>query len=249
MSEGKQRSPLFKLFRAILKIIMLPITWALYVVKHPLLIAVVLLVIALGLAYYPMSKGVKLADVPSWYMGKSKEISADVVNAVAESEGIVPEALKQEAKKVQKTIEEEKAEEKRVKSENYNKKIVRDAKIETEVDELRNRKGFKKKQSVEEGIKKPDVLSDDKIDALKNKQAGGIGNLLKKESKPAVVDVKVIEEPEESENKEVKETAEEEDTVDGVLQMMDDEYIAKLEAKKNAKKDEEDNEGGIFDLF
>ena len=118
MSEGKQRSLLFKLFRAILKIIMLPITWALYVVKHPLLIAVVLLVIALGLAYYPMSKGVKLADVPSWYMGKSKEISADVVNAVAESEGIVPEALKQEAKKVQKTIEEEKAEEKRIKSEN-----------------------------------------------------------------------------------------------------------------------------------
>lgn len=253
MSENKQRSPLFKLFRTIFKFIMFPVTWAMYVIKHPLWVVMILFLVAAGLAYYPMSKGVQLSDVPSWYMGKSKDISAEVVSAVAESDGIVPEVIKKEAKKVQKDIEEEKKEAQRVKSENYNKKIVRDAKIETTVNELKNRKGFKRKETA--NVSKAEDLTEDGIKVLENdvKQAGGLENLIKKEAtKPAVVKTQVIEEKNMEDVKEeaVAEDTQEEDTVDGVLQIMDDEYIEKLEAKKNNKNETKENtDDSMFDLF
>ena len=68
MSETKERSGIFKFFYIFLSIITFPIFAVLFVLRHPLWVLIVLLLLAGGAAYWPMSQhNVALTDVVDWY--------------------------------------------------------------------------------------------------------------------------------------------------------------------------------------
>ena len=85
MAEGKKRSGVFRFFYIVLSIITFPIFALLYILKHPLWVLFLLCLIAGGAAYYPMSKGVKLEEVLTWYQDKYEALKFEAVTKAVES--------------------------------------------------------------------------------------------------------------------------------------------------------------------
>ena len=120
MAEGKKRSGLFRFFYIVLSIITFPIFALLYILKHPLWVLFLLCLIAGGAAYYPMSKGVKLEEVLTWYQDKYEALKFEAVTKAVESgdTGLIPDAVIKEVTETKQKMEEEAAEAARPKSEN-----------------------------------------------------------------------------------------------------------------------------------
>lgn len=183
MSEVKERSGIFKFFYVLLSVITFPIFAVLFILRHPVWVIVVLMFIAGGMAYWPMSQGVKLAEVMTWYQNKYQSTKLDLAKKAMQegNSSYVPQAVLDEMKK----IEEEAEEAKLPKGENYNAKVVRDKKSEDMKATMRKRGGFKKK--VEElPASDADALDGNKTDdAVKNSElnvlepmAGGLSGFL-----------------------------------------------------------------------
>lgn len=157
MSETKERSGIFKFFYVLLSIITFPIFAVLFILRHPIWVVVVLLLLAGGAAYWPMSQGVKLTEVVEWYQNKYQTTKFDLAKKAMEegNSSYVPKAVLDEMRK----IEEEAEEAKLPKGENYNAKVVRDKKSEDMKATMKKRGGFRKKaeeQSITESVKEND---------------------------------------------------------------------------------------------
>lgn len=185
MAEEKQRSGIFKFFYVILSIITFPIFAIFFILRHPLWILLILLILAGGAYYYPISQeGIKPDEVIAWYQKKYNDVKIEMVNKALESgtTDYLPKTVLDDVKK----IEEEAKEAQMPKSENYNDKVVRDSKGEETKIMIKKRGGFKKKNEDKEETNKPleteseskvemDVLSDGAI------STGGLSSLLKHE--------------------------------------------------------------------
>ena len=150
MSEGKQRSGIFKFLYIVLSIVTFPIFMILFILRHPFWILFLLCLAAGGVAYYPLSQGVKPEEVISWYQKKYQDIKFEVVTNAVESgkTDFIPQAIVDEVVKTKQKMEEDKEEAARPKSENYNENISRDKKVEEVKQDLKKRKsGFKRKGS------------------------------------------------------------------------------------------------------
>lgn len=146
MSETKERSGIFKFFYIFLSIITFPIFAVLFVLRHPLWILFILMLLAGGAAYWPMSHhNVALTDVVDWYKNKYQTTKLDLAKKAIEEgkSGYVPKAVLDEMKK----IEEDAKEAALPKGENYNAKVVRDQKSEELKASIKKRGGFKKKSA------------------------------------------------------------------------------------------------------
>lgn len=153
MAEGKKRSGVFRFFYIVLSIITFPIFALLYILKHPLWVLFLLCLIAGGAAYYPMSKGVKLEEVLTWYQDKYEALKFEAVTKAVESgdTGLIPDAIIKEVTETKQKMEEEAAEAARPKSENYNAKLDRDKEADQiKVDFKKRKGGFKKANEPEE---------------------------------------------------------------------------------------------------
>ncbi len=153
MSEGKQRSGIFKFFYIVLSVITFPIFVILFILRHPFWILFFLCLIAGGVAYYPISQGVKPANVVAWYQQKYQDLKFEMVTKAVENgeTAFIPQAIVDEVVKTKKKMEEEKLEAARPKSENYNENISRDKKVEAIAQDLKKRKSGFKKQNETEG--------------------------------------------------------------------------------------------------
>ncbi len=169
MAEYRERSGLFKFFYIILRIITFPLFVAIYVLKHPLWVLSLLFLAFCLAVYYP------LADVPEWYKNKYAEVRSEVVKKAAESDNLsfMSQSLQEELKR-------EAEEDSRPKSENYNKKIMREDKIEAKTSDLKKRGGFKKK-NVKDTDNNVSSGDENKEDILKQSQGtvGGLADVLK----------------------------------------------------------------------
>ena len=143
MSATRERSTIFKFFYIVLSIITFPIFALIYILKHPFWVLFFLLLIAGGLAYYPMSQGVEISSVVDWYKKKYEDTRLELVTKAIESGNTqyVPKEILDDVKKVKEKLEEEKAESQRVKGENYNNKVVRDDEFEEIAVGLKKKKG------------------------------------------------------------------------------------------------------------
>ena len=162
MAEGKKRSGVFRFFYIVLSIITFPIFALLYILKHPLWVLFLLCLIAGGAAYYPMSKGVKLEEVLTWYQDKYEALKFEAVTKAVESgdTGLIPDAIIKEVTETKQKMEEEAAEAARPKSENYNAKLDRDKEADQIKVDFKKRKGGFKKASEPEGTNEPEVASE-----------------------------------------------------------------------------------------
>lgn len=143
MVQTRERSTLFKFFYALLCIITFPIFAVLFVLRHPALTVLFLLILAGGAAYYPISQGVEADKVIDWYANKISFVKKKVV-VLANAKGyghLVPKTVVEEVKNEQ----EEAKDADLPKGENYNTKVVRDDKAENTKAMLKKRDGFKKK--------------------------------------------------------------------------------------------------------
>ena len=176
MSEGKQRSSIFKFFYIILRVITFPIYIVIYILRNPLWVLFFVLLGVGVLAYYPMSKGVHSSDIIKWYKDKYIEVKYDVVKTVVEkTDGtLVPESLVNEVKKEQQKIAEEKEEASRFKGENYNTKVVREDEFEDIANTIKKRGGFKKKNVEVENN------AEENVNNTEANAVGGLSNILKK---------------------------------------------------------------------
>ncbi len=164
MAEFRERSGLFKFFYIVLRVITFPLFAVLYVLKHPLAVTVLLAGIAGMALYYPLSEGKTFAEVPEWYKNKYDEMRLKAVKnlAVAEGTGLLSGDLQREVEDAD-----------RYKGENYNKKIVREDKVEEKTAELKRRGGFKRKKA---GNSAEAAGGDDKESVL-NQSSGTVGGL------------------------------------------------------------------------
>lgn len=146
MSQEKERSAIFKFFYVILSIITFPIYLILFVLRHPILIIFLLMLLAGGAIYWPMSQGVALNGIKDWYQAKYDDTKREVVTKAKESgaENLVPKSILDDVKR----LDEEAKEALEPKGENYNKKIMRDEKVEETKAMIKKRGGFKKKEIV-----------------------------------------------------------------------------------------------------
>ena len=173
MAEGKKRSGLFRFFYIVLSIITFPIFALLYILKHPLWVLFLLCLIAGGAAYYPMSKGVKLEEVLTWYQDKYEALKFEAVTKAVESgdTGLIPDAIIKEVTETKQKMEEEAAEAARPKSENYNAKLDRDKEADQiKVDFKKRKGGFKKANEPETASEQatagePDVAAEKAVEA------------------------------------------------------------------------------------
>lgn len=152
MSEKKERSALFKFFYYVLRIVTFPIFLVLYILQHPLWIAL-LVCMLLGVAvYFPMQEGVSIENIPSWYKNKYSEAKLQIVTRAAESghDSFVPASIIEEVQQMQKELQAEAEEAERPKGDNYNQRIVRDDKFEETTAAIKKRGGFKRKIAVEQ---------------------------------------------------------------------------------------------------
>jgi hypothetical protein len=184
MSEGKQRSSLFKFFYIVLRVITFPIYVVIYILRHPLWVLFFVL-LGLGiLAYYPMSKGVHSSDIIKWYKDKYVEVKYDVVKTVVErvDNDFVPETLAKEVKKEKQRLDEEKEEAKRFKGDDYNAKVERQEEFENVVKAIKQRGGFKKKVvEVKDNTENMDDVGIEVDDNTNEKEGvGGLSSILKK---------------------------------------------------------------------
>ena len=162
MAEGKKRSGLFRFFYIVLSIITFPIFALLYILKHPLWVLFLLCLIAGGAAYYPMSKGVKLEEVLTWYQDKYEALKFEAVTKAVESgdTGLIPDAIIKEVTETKQKMEEEAAEAARPKSENYNAKLDRDKEADQIKVDFKKRKGGFKKANEPEEVNKPEETNE-----------------------------------------------------------------------------------------
>ena len=194
MSEGKQRSSLFKFFYIVLRVLTFPIYIVIYILKNPLWFLFFILLAVGILAYYPISQGVHSSDIIEWYKNKYSEVKYDVVKTVAEKSdsGFIPEALVKEVKKEQQKLDEEKEEAKRFKGENYNAKVTRQDEFEDVANTIKKRGGFKKKTAEiqDAEIKEAEVSAADTKENI-----GGLSGILKKieTEKAEDVETEVVE--------------------------------------------------------
>lgn len=144
MAEFKDRSLLFKILYVLLFILTFPIFLLLFIFRHPLWVLAVLLFTGGFAIYYPINNGVKFDDIVPWYKKKYVELKYETV-LKARQKGVtelVPQVVLEEVKK----IEEEAHEATLPKGENYNKKVIRSPESEELKNELKQRRGFKKKE-------------------------------------------------------------------------------------------------------
>ena len=162
MAEGKKRSGVFRFFYIVLSIITFPIFALLYILKHPLWVLFLLCLIAGGAAYYPMSKGVKLEEVLTWYQDKYEALKFEAVTEAVESgdTGLIPDAIIKEVTETKQKMEEEAAEAARPKSENYNAKLDRDKEADQIKVDFKKRKGGFKKANEPEEANEPEAASE-----------------------------------------------------------------------------------------
>ena len=162
MAEGKKRSGLFRFFYIVLSIITFPIFALLYILKHPLWVLFLLCLIAGGAAYYPMSKGVKLEEVLTWYQDKYEALKFEAVTKAVESgdTGLIPDAIIKEVTETKQKMEEEAAEAARPKSENYNAKLDRDKEADQIKVDFKKRKGGFKKANEPEEVNEPEETNE-----------------------------------------------------------------------------------------
>ncbi len=162
MAEGKKRSGVFRFFYIVLSIITFPIFALLYILKHPLWVLFLLCLIAGGAAYYPMSKGVKLEEVLTWYQDKYEALKFGAVTKAVESgdTGLIPDAIIKEVTETKQKMEEEAAEAARPKSENYNAKLDRDKEADQIKVDFKKRKGGFKKANEPEEANEPEAASE-----------------------------------------------------------------------------------------
>ena len=150
MAEFKDRSLIFKILYVLLFIITFPIFLLLFILRHPLWVLLVLLFVGGFAVYYPLNAGIKFDDIPAWYQKKYVDWKYEAV-LKARQEGVtkfIPQSMLDEVEK----IEEEAKEAKFPKGENYNNKVVRSAESEELKHELKQRRGFKKKENSEHMI-------------------------------------------------------------------------------------------------
>ena len=161
MSVTRERSTIFKFFYIVLSIITFPIFALIYILKHPFWVLFFLLLIAGGIAYYPMSQGVDISNVVEWYKKKYEDTRLELVNKAIESgkSQYVPKVILDDVKKIKEELEVEKEESLRVKSENYNDKIVRDDEFEEIAVSVKKKGGFKKK--VAEEVKTEEAVTEE----------------------------------------------------------------------------------------
>ena len=161
MSVTRERSTIFKFFYIVLSIITFPIFALIYILKHPFWVLFFLLLIVGGIAYYPMSQGVDISNVAEWYKKKYEDTRLELVNKAIESgkSQYVPKVILDDVKKIKEELEVEKEESLRVKSENYNDKIVRDDEFEEIAVSVKKKGGFKKK--VAEEVKTEEVVTEE----------------------------------------------------------------------------------------
>lgn len=165
MAEGKKRSGVFRFFYIVLSIITFPIFALLYILKHPLWVLFLLCLIAGGAAYYPMSKGVKLEEVLTWYQDKYEALKFEAVTKAVESgdTGLIPDAIIKEVTETKQKMEEEAAEAARPKSENYNAKLDRDKEADQIKVDFKKRKGGFKKANEPEEVNKPKETNEPEV--------------------------------------------------------------------------------------
>lgn len=176
MSEAKERSGIFKFFYVFFSIITFPIFAVLFVLRHPLWILFILILVAGGAAYWPMSQhNIALTEVVDWYKNKYQSTKLDIAKKAIEEgkSGYVPQVVLDEMKK----IEEDAKEAALPKGENYNAKVVRDQKSEDLKASIKQRGGFKKKgeEKTEEqpSLESAEVLGNETADNLpQNNEAG-----------------------------------------------------------------------------
>ena len=196
MAEFKDRSFIFKFFYVLLFIITFPIFFILFLLRHPFWVLTILLLIGGAAVYYPINQGVKFEDVPSWYQKKYTDLKYEAV-VKARQEGVtdfVPQALLDEANK----IEEEAREAKLPKGENYNSKVERSVESEEMKNELKQRRGFRKKND--------DTVKEETLEGDNSSEDSTKESAVESENKVAD-EAKVLEESNEPEAK--KETADE----------------------------------------
>ena len=173
MAEKKQRSAIFKFFYIILTIITFPVFLLMFILRHPVWLLFIVLVCGGAMIYWPMSQNVAFEDITSWYQKKYMQAKHDLVIKAVETGKVdlLPKSIVREVKK----MEEDAREEQMPKSENYNKKVVRDAKSEEMKAQIKKRGGFKKKESNDVKKDEVEVLSES------GSQVGGLSQLLKQE--------------------------------------------------------------------
>ena len=203
MAEGKKRSGLFRFFYIVLSIITFPIFALLYILKHPLWVLFLLCLIAGGAAYYPMSKGVKLEEVLTWYQDKYEALKFEAVTKAVESgdTGLIPDAIIKEVTETKQKMEEEAAEAARPKSENYNAKLDRDKEADQiKVDFKKRKGGFKKANEPEEtnvpeaaseqvAAGEPDVTAEKAVEAAESEPGVAAEKAVEAAGEPDVEDL------------------------------------------------------------
>jgi len=205
MSETKERSGIFKFFYIFLSIITFPIFAVLFVLRHPLWILFILMLLAGGAAYWPMSQhNVALADVIDWYKNKYQTTKLNLAKKAIEEgkSGYVPKAVLDEMKK----IEEDAKEAALPKGENYNAKVARDQKSEELKASIRKRGGFKKKSAeIAEESEDTEASEIERAESVENQSQNSEAEVLipKVSGLSSLLPVKVKEaEPEEATAKE-----------------------------------------------
>lgn len=169
MSSFKERSGLFKFFYIVLSVFTFPIFAIIYIIKHPKSFLVILLILAGVVAYFPLKNGVKYNDIIGWYKDKYNETKLQVLTSVVDEDSIL---LSDKMAKDVKALKEERdnleKEKNMVKGENFNENIKRSDDIESIVQNVRRKGGFKKKGETKR-IKTAESLIEDgqKVQGLK----------------------------------------------------------------------------------
>lgn len=169
MSSFKERSGLFKFFYIVLSVFTFPIFAIIYIIKHPKSFLVILLILAGVVAYFPLKNGVKYNNIIGWYKDKYNETKLQILTSVVDEDSIL---LSDKMAKDVKALKEERdnleKEKNMVKGENFNENIKRSDDIESLVQNVRRKGGFKKKGETKR-IKTAESLIEDgqKVQGLK----------------------------------------------------------------------------------
>lgn len=237
MTEGKERSALFKFLYTFLRIITFPIFVVLYVLKHPLWVMLLLVVAGCLVVYYPMSAGAKLEEVPAWYKNKYSEVKLNVVQtAVEKGHGDMF------SEEMLKDLTDEVEEQQGLKSENYNAKISRDEALQEKTIGVKKRGGFKRKG----GADVPETTEDSTKENTEEKAVGGLEAILK--GKIAAKVEKVVTEAETAPAPVKVESSEEKETVGLPLPEQNVPEITKPE-EENSQEKKTESELDEFELF
>ena len=243
MTEFSERSGIFKFLYIFLRIITFPIFLILFIFRHPIWLLLVLLMIAGGAVYWPMSQGVKTEELLDWYQKKFVVVKKDVVKAAKEKgmTNLVPQAIVEEVEQ----MEDPDIAAGEPRSENYNVKVVRDAKSKETKHILKKRGGFKKAAVVEEVKveKNLEDMTDKEILEESGGKGGGLAKLLApsthnevSDEAPAEIDENteaVVEKT--SENVATDEQNAEPETIEDIIEEVEEESAEQAPAAEEPK--------------